>query len=192
MSRVLVFLSSLLVVFSVAAVAGTIEGRVSGAKPGAVVYVEAAPGQIQHGTSKHFVMDQKNMQFVPHELMVPVGSTVTFENHDNTAHNVMWPSVGGDKKLGHNLGTFPPEHSVSYTFDHPGKVPVLCNIHSEMSAYIIVTPSPYASTVKPDGSYKIDNVPNGSYKVAVLGESNKKEEKSVTVAGATTVNFSMQ
>jgi hypothetical protein len=77
---------------------------------------------------------------------------VVFENHDVTAHNVMWPSVGGNRKLAHNLGTFPPMRSASYKFDHPGVVPLLCNIHSEMSAYIVVTrlitprPTPTAPT----------------------------------------------
>jgi len=191
MRRILVILSALLTAFSLTAFAGTIEGRVSGAKKGAVVYVDAAAGQTYHLSDRHFAMDQKGMQFQPHELVVPLGSTVTFENDDVTAHNVMWPSIGGDKKLGHNLGTFPPSHSVSFTFDHPGVVPVLCNIHPEMAAYIVVTPTPYTATTKADGSYRIDNVPDGSYKVTAWRALDQKETKPVTVTGAATLNFNL-
>ena len=192
MKRTLVMLASLLLISSVAAFAGTIEGRISGPAKGTVVYLEPASGKaVPASTSKTYVIDQKSMQFTPHELVVPVGSTVVFKNDDVTPHNVMWPSVGGDKHLADNLGTFPPGHSVSYKFGHPGVVPVLCNIHPEMSAYIVVTPSPYAATAKADGSYEIDNVPNGNYKVTAWHEPKKIETKTVTVAGPTRLDFSL-
>ncbi len=176
--------------FPVAASAGTIQGRVSGESKGAVVYIDSAHPKAAP-VSKTYAIDQKGMQFVPHELVVPVGSTVIFKNDDVTEHNVMWPSVGGDKKLGHNLGTFYPTHSVSYKFDHPGVVPVLCNIHPEMSAYILVTPTPYAATAKADGTYEINNVPDGTYQVTAWHAPKKLETKTVTVNGSATLNFNL-
>ncbi len=52
-------------------------------------------------------MSQKNLAFVPHILVVQQGTTVQFVNDDNGKHNVFWPSVGGNKKAAHNVGTWP-------------------------------------------------------------------------------------
>ncbi len=190
-TRFALLLGCTLMLFSIAAFAGTIQGRVSGASKGAVVYVDSIHGKTVPVSNKTYTIDQKGMQFVPHELVVPLGSTVVFKNDDATEHNIMWPSVGGDKSLGENLGTFYPTHSVSYKFDHPGVVPVLCNIHPEMSAYIIVTPTPYSATTKADGSYEINNVPDGTYQVTAWNASKKLQTKSVTVTGSTTLDFNL-
>jgi plastocyanin len=191
MNRIVSTLGFLFLMSSLTAFAGTIEGRVSGPTKGTVVYVDAAHAGTASASSKTYVVDQKSMQFIPHELVIPVGSTVVFKNDDFTEHNVMWPSVGGDKSLADNLGTFYPDHSVSFKFNHPGVVPVLCNIHPEMSAYIVVTPTPYAATTKADGNYQINNVPDGNYKVTAWHEPRKIETKSVTVAGSTTLDFNL-
>ena len=52
---------------------------------------------------------------------------------------MFWPSISGNKKLGHNLGTWPKGEKKAFKFDEPGVVPLLCNVHPEMSGYIIVS-----------------------------------------------------
>lgn len=186
MKRSVLILVSLFLALSLAAVAGTLEGT---APKNAVVYVNAVPGG-KTAAPHTFAIDQKSMQFSPHVMVVPVGSTVAFENHDVEAHNVMWPSVSGDKKAGHNMGTFPPGKSVSYKFDKPGVYPLLCNIHAEMSAYVVVTPTPYYAKADPSGKYSIANLPDGKYEVTEWSEGKKPETKSVTVAnGDAKLNF---
>jgi plastocyanin len=72
--------------------------------------------------------------FQPHITVVQVGTTVDFLNSDSVAHNVFWTSIGGNKKLGHNLGTWPKGERKSFKFDTSGAVPLFCNVHPEMSA----------------------------------------------------------
>ena len=73
-------------------------------------------------------------------LVVQVGATVEFLNSDKVAHNIFWPAISGNKKLSHNLGTWPIGQKREFKFDTPGVVPLLCNVHPEMSAYIVVSP----------------------------------------------------
>jgi plastocyanin len=179
----------LLLALPAALFAGTINGKVSGASGMSVVYVEAVPGKTFAPPAQHFLMDQKGLLFQPHILVVPVGSTVDFLNSDSVQHNVFWPSVGANKKAGHNLGTWPKGEKRSYKFDLPGEVALLCNVHPEMSGYIIVVPTPYFAETGADGSYKIKDVPDGSYSVTVWHEGAKSQSKKVTVSGEASLSF---
>ncbi len=86
--------------FCTAAVAGTIHGKVSGVKGESVVYVEAIAGKTFPAPAQHVTMDQKGLMFVPHIIPIQQGTTVEFLNSDSVAHNVFWPSISGNKKLG--------------------------------------------------------------------------------------------
>src|SRR5271165_190525 len=119
------------------AFAGTIEGKVSPGK--SVVYVDTIQGKTFPAPSQQPVMDQKGLVFSPHVMVVQQGTTVEFLNSDNVQHNVFWPSISGNKKLTHNLGTWPKGEKKSFKFDDPGVVSLLCNVHPEMAGYIIVS-----------------------------------------------------
>src|SRR5713226_9381895 len=121
---------------AVAAHAGSISGKVSGVAGESVVYVDTIAGKTFPAPAQHPVVDQKGLLFQPHITLVQVGTTVDFLNSDSVAHNVFWTSVGGNKKLGHNLGTWPKGEKRSFKFDTPGAVPVLCNVHPEIAGYI--------------------------------------------------------
>jgi hypothetical protein len=97
--------------------------------------------------------------------------------------------VAWNKKLGHNLGTWPQGEKRSFKFDNPGAVPLLCNVHPEMSGYIVV--APYFATSDKSGNYKIDNVPDGSYTVTAWHEGAKNESKPITVSGDSKADFSL-
>ena len=171
--------------------AGDITGKVSGGKGISVVYVEAVPGKTFPAPTKPFEMDQKSLLFQPHLLVAPVGATVEFLNSDKVAHNIFWPAINGNKKLGHNLGTWPTGEKRAFKFDNPGIVPLLCNVHPEMSGFIIVTPTPYYAESDASGAYKIAGVPDGSYSVTAWREGMKLQTKPVTVSGAATADFSL-
>ncbi len=176
---------------SVAANAGTISGKVSGVSGESVVYVEAIAGKTFPVPSQQPVMDQKGLMFQPHIVAVQQGTTVEFLNSDSVAHNVFWISIGGNKKLGHNLGTWPKGEKRPFKFDNPGAVPLLCNVHPEMSGYIVVSPTPYFATSDKSGEYKIENVPDGSYTVTAWHEGAKNQSKPVAVAGDTKADFTL-
>ena len=176
---------------TVAANAGTISGKVSGVAGESVVYVDTIAGKTFPAPAQHPVVDQKGLLFQPHITVVQVGATVDFLNSDSVAHNVFWTSVGGNKKLGHNLGTWPKGEKRSFKFDTPGAVPLLCNVHPEMAGYIVVAPTPYYAQTDRSGAYKIENVPDGSYTVTAWHEGAKNQSKPVNVAGDAKADFTL-
>ena len=175
--------------FTATAFAGTIEGKVSPGK--SVVYVDAIAGKSFPAPSQSVLMDQKGLRFSPSVLVVQKGTTVDFQNDDSVQHNVFWPSISGNKKDGHNMGTWPKGEKRSFKFDTPGVVPLLCNVHPEMSGYIVVSPTPYFAESDASGNYKIDNVPDGKYNVVAWHEGMKTQTKSVDVAGSGKADFAL-
>jgi plastocyanin len=189
MKRTLAIALAILVTSTLAA-AGALSGKVTGATGKSVVYVDTIAGKTFPAPDKHALMDQKNLLFEPHILVVQEGTTVDFLNSDSVAHNVFWPSVSGDKKAGHNLGTWPQGQKKSFKMDKAGVVPLLCNVHPEMAGYIVVSPTPYFAETDAQGNYKIADVPDGSYKVVVWHEGDKPSSQNVTVKGDTKADLS--
>jgi plastocyanin len=181
----------MIALFSVAASAGTISGKVSGVNGESVVYVEAIAGKTFPAPGEKPLIDQKGLTFTPHIVAIQQGATVEFLNSDKVAHNVFWISVSGNKKLGHNLGTWPQGEKRAFKFDNPGSIPLLCNVHPEMSGYIVVSPTPYFAVSDKSGTYKIENVPDGSYNVTAWHEGAKNSSKPVTVAGEGKADFTL-
>jgi plastocyanin len=177
---------------SVLANAGTVSGKVSGVAGQSVVYLGAAAGTTFPASLKEAVVDQKDMVFLPVVQVVQLGTTVEFRNSDSVAHNVYWPSIGDNRKLGHNLGTWPQGEKRSFKFDNPGVVPLLCNVHPEMFAFIVVSPTPYFAMTDKFGAYAIKNVPDGVYTVVAWHEGARGPTKQVTVAGDSIVNIALQ
>jgi len=171
--------------------AGSISGKVSGMKGRSVVYVDTIAGKTFPAPKERPVMDQKGLLFSPHVLAVQQGTTVEFLNSDNVQHNVFWSSIANDKKAGHNLGTWPKGERRPFTFDKPGAVPLLCNVHPEMGGFIIVSPTPYFAETDDAGNYTIKGVPDGSYNLVVWHEGAKNQTKPVTVSGDTKADFTV-
>ena len=189
MTRNILLMLLAIIVTATIAVAATIEGKVT---PGqSVVYIGAIPGKTFPAPSQEPVMTQKNLAFVPHILVVQQGTTVQFMNDDNEQHNVFWPSVGGNKKAAHNVGTWPQGEKRPYKFEQSGVAPLFCNIHSEMSGFIVVSPTPYFAQTDAAGNYKIDNVPDGEYSVVAWHEGMKQQTKPISVNGMGKLDFEL-
>ena len=182
---------SVAILASAAAYAGTLSGTVSGGHGAAAVYIDAIAGKTFPGAEKSVSIDQKSLVFRPHVVVVQQGTAIDFVNSDTVAHNIFWPAVSGNKKLSHNMGTWPQGEKRSFKFDSPGVVPLLCNVHPEMSAFVVVSPTPYFVQADASGIYKIENVPDGAYKVVAWREGAKPVSKPVTVAGNTTADFAV-
>jgi plastocyanin len=191
MKRTLTIFAAAIAMSSLAASAGTISGKVGGVTGESVVYVDFIAGKTFPAPTDKPLIDQKGLMFTPHIVAVQQGATVEFLNSDKVAHNVFWISVGGNKKLGHNLGTWPQGEKRSFKFDNPGAVPLLCNVHPEMGGYIVVSPTPYYAVTDKSGNYKIENVPDGSYTVTAWHEGAKSSSKPVTVAGEGKADFTL-
>lgn len=171
--------------------AGDIKGKVNvqGIKTAVniAVYVDAIPDKKFDAPKDHVVIDQKKMEFIPHVVVVLQGTTVDFTNSDPVGHNVYWPSISGNKKLTHNLGTWPKGEKKSFQFNDLGTAPLLCNVHPEMSGYVVVVATPYFAVTDKDGNFEIKNVPAGKYTLKTWSEDGKPTTQSVemTASGAT-------
>ncbi len=174
--------------------AGTIDGKVQARNPKVdlsmfVVYVDDLQGPFPSLTQTA-VMDQHELKFVPHVLPVQVGTTVEFSNSDPLMHTVF--SISPAKRF--NLGLYGRGTVRRIRFDRPGVVEVLCNVHQEMSAYIVVLSNPYFARTSGDGSYRIAGVPPGSHRLRCWHE--RLGERSLTVqvpaTGAVTANFTAE
>lgn len=185
----LLLVLAMLLAGAIAARAGTVSGKVSGAGAGTVVWIDNSSGKTDV-PNKPFVVDQKGLLFIPHVTVVPVGSTVDFLNSDRVQHNVFWPDINGNKKLGKNLGTWPQGEKRSFKFENPGVVSLLCNVHPEMSAYVIVVPTSYYATTNASGEYAIENVPDGPHTITVWHEGMKQQSKQLA-SGTTTADFNL-
>ncbi len=154
----------------------------------AVVYLEG--GQGPDTAPPHVVMDQHNLTFAPAVLPIVRGTTVEFTNSDDIQHNVFSPSTTTGK---FDLGTYGPGANRSVTFDRPGEAVILCNIHMEMEARIIVLEQPYYGLTGNDGRYRIASVPPGHYVAKVWRGRFLPQEHPLDVhaQGETTLDLNL-
>lgn len=174
--------------------AGDLKGKVAAqgmrSPEGIAVYLDSVPGKTFPPPATHIFVDQAHLAFAPHALVVLQGTTVEFKNEDSVGHNVYWPAVNHNRKLAHNMGTWPQGLSKPFTFNDVGDVPLLCNVHPEMSGYIYVVPTPYFALTDKEGGFTIKNVPPGQYTLKTLSEAAKPVAQQVTV-GSGAVNISL-
>jgi plastocyanin len=115
----------------------------------------------------HAVLTQKNKMFDPHLLVVTRGSSVEFPNRDPWFHNVF--SLFNGKRF--DLGLYEAGTSRTVHFDRVGISYIFCNIHPEMSAVIVVLPTPYFAIPDKQGEFAIASVPAGRYALHVWNEN---------------------
>jgi plastocyanin len=119
------------------------------------------PGKSYPAPSQPIVMDQRRLTFIPHVLVVEKGQTVEFPNNDIPRHNVFSAS----KAHPFNLGIYPPGATKKQTFEKAGVVALLCNMHPEMSAFLVVVDTPYHALTDAAGHWSIKDVPPGHYEL---------------------------
>jgi plastocyanin len=152
----------------------------------AVVYLETAPrGAFEDRDPQRGRMDQRNETFLPNVLAVTVGTVVDFPNNDSTYHNVF--SLSKPRRF--DLGRYAKGRSRAVRFDRPGVVRVFCDIHSHMSAFIIVFNHRYFDTTDAEGRFRIDGIPPGTYSVAAWHDGATRETRTVTIPESGTVEL---
>jgi plastocyanin len=169
--------------------AGTITGKVTGLRDASsvLVYLATVPGVYAPRAAAQ--IKQRSLMFEPRVLPVVVGATVNFLNEDDVQHNVFTPSAAGDL---FNLGTWPKGQIRSQTFSKLGRVDLLCNVHHEMKAYVLVLQNPFFALTDGAGSYRIENVPPGSYQLKVWHEKAGAAPQPVRVSsGVVTAHFDL-
>ncbi|MDA2933033.1 hypothetical protein MYX82_01680 [Acidobacteria bacterium AH-259-D05] len=180
-------ISLLLLTFPATGTAATIKGAVHsrGMRDNGNVVVFIArfldsPKMEFEPPAENAVVEQIRLKFVPHVLPVLQGTRVAFVNDDEVGHNVMSPS----KTKRFNLGTYPQGGVRHVVFDQPGVVALLCNFHREMSAYIVVTETPFFAVTDEEGRFEIKDVPNGRYILKTWHEKLDDTSREITVSGS--------
>ena len=123
-----------------------------------VVYLDA-PGVAELPAEAPPVIRQKAARFAPSFLAVARGQSIDMLNDDGIFHNVFSFSAPND----FDLGLYASGRSRSVRFDHPGPVRIYCSIHEDMAGTIFVSPTPWFTQLREDGTFQIDSVPPGDY-----------------------------
>ena len=142
----------------------------------AVIWLESrtprrvVPVEAEIGTS--------DKEFSPHVLVVPVGSTVGFPNHDPFNHNVF--SLSEENPF--DLGLYGRGETRAARFTKPGIVRVYCNVHAQMSAIVVVRDNPYFAQPASDGSFTLPSVPPGEYRLHLWHERAPEVTQDLVVS----------
>jgi len=126
------------------------------------------------------VINQSGCRYVPHVVAVMKGQRVVIFNHDETTHN-----VHPKPQLNHewNMSQLPHAEPLDKTFMQPEMmIPVTCNVHPWMKAYINVMDTPFYAVSSQDGSFKIEGLPPGTYTLAAVHETLGQKTMQITVA----------
>jgi plastocyanin len=154
---------------------GGVSGRVAvQEKPGettydignTVVYLTAADGRVLRAPPVKVPIAMNGKEFRPHIRIVTPGSAVEYPNQDPFSHNIFSTAPGA----AFDLGTYPNGVSRATTFRKTGAFPIYCNIHSRMTAYVVVVPTPYFTQAGADGRWTLDHIPAGKYELHVWHE----------------------
>jgi len=159
--------------------AATVTGRVrtGGGQPlgEAYVYVDGLRSSARGHTVE---IKQRDKQFAPRVVVVPLGTKVVFPNQDTVIHNVFSTAPGNSFDLGSVKGgeTSPPVVMLK-----PGPVEIFCNIHSKMRADVLVVPNSHWTRVAADGSFQLTGVPVGTRKIVLWSPTLKPVSQQVDV-----------
>jgi len=146
----------------------------------AVVYLEGAATPATAAAPVTVEIAITDKVYAPHVVVVPVGSTVRFPNHDPFNHNVF--SLSEPNTF--DLGLYGRGEAKSWTFQHPGLARIYCNVHPRMVAYVHVMASRLYAQPGQDGSFTIENVPAGRHRLHVWHERIPTEVVKEVTAGA--------
>jgi plastocyanin len=168
-----------------------IDGKVtiSGGDLGEVyVFVENVRGAPVRNRS--IEIKQENKQFTPRFAVVQAGTQVVFPNYDTVFHNVFSNSPRNSFDLGSYRAGDKPR---SVIMTSPGLVEIFCNVHQKMNANVMVVPNNLYTKVRPDGSFRIENVPIGARKLVAWSPNTKAAAQKIDVTpSGTQVTFSLQ
>lgn len=183
-------------VLPVAAQSGSVSGQVqveqtrvvtTGPKSAkhVVVYLEPLTKKSYPIPAERIEMDQRGLVFIPHVMTAQVGREVAFLNNDNDRHNVYFLFERTGKTL--DIGTWGTGQTVTHKFTDPGEVIVLCQLHLEMAAYIVVFDHPFhtVAEIQPQNqtaSYRLENVPPGEYLLKAWHKKLLLKGKPLTVS----------
>jgi plastocyanin len=159
---------------------GTAQSSAGKPVENAVIWLDA-PDARPKPQDTALTVDQRNLAFEPHVLVVRVGTAVSFPNNDRVFHNVF--SFKDGKKF--DLGMYPAGVKAKpVVFDKPGLSRIFCNIHPNMAAYVMAVDTPYYAMSNERGAFTLANVPAGTYTYHAWRPGGETLTGTVTVGPA--------
>lgn len=154
-----------------------------------VLTVEGAPASKSPPEGDPTIT-QKGCEYSPHVLTAVVGQNLQIRNSDPILHNI---HAYDDKKATlFNLGQPIQDQVNSVKLETEGVMTVQCDVHAWMQAYVVVAPHPYIAVTDEDGSFRIDGVPAGAYKLKAWHEGLGTMDKDVTVTAGQETNVKFE
>jgi len=172
----------------------TTESVVAGANGGlanVVVYITQGLTGNEPVSTQPVEINQKGCQYLPHVVAVDAGQHVKIVNSDQTSHNIFSQST---KSPAWNKSQPPGAPPLDVTWNNEEiAIPIKCNVHPWMHAYIAVVKGPYGVS-DDSGSFKLDNVPPGNYTLTAWHETYGTQTQTLTVAAGkpATVSFTFK
>ena len=140
------------------------------------------------GSAVKPVLNQQDITFVPHVLVVAAGGEVEIRNSDAILHNVHTRSRANRPFNRSQLAGM----QLSKVFSEPEVVTVSCDVHSQMSAFIVVTPNGFFTQAGEDGTYTIPDVPAGEYQLVAWHEKYGTVSTDIEVTPGQTTQAELQ
>jgi plastocyanin len=166
----------------------SVKGKPAADRSGMVVSLEGVPSSKPVPPAVHPQIRQHDLKFLPEVMVIVKGTTVDFPNDDKIFHNVF--SLSETSKF--DLGLYKSGDSKSVTFKKKGVADIYCNIHPDMVAKVMVVDTSFYSVAKADGSFKIENVPVGTYPVNAWQPWGQAFKGTVTVTAGATATLNIE
>ncbi len=155
---------------------------------GAVVYLVPLEGPAVSRPLDSALVDQRNLRFVPRVLVVTPGTAVTFRNSDPIMHNVFSPGgVGAD----FDLGSYTGAEVRRQVFGELGAYVILCHVHPEMAAYVVVVPTALSAVADDAGRFRITGVPPGRYVLRLWHRHLRDPERAIAIGEGATLRLAV-
>jgi hypothetical protein len=157
-----------------------------------LVYVKSGLKGTFAAPAEAAVLDQKGCDYHPHMLAMRAGQPLKIRNSDDTLHNIH-PRPAGNPEF--NLGQARQGMESTRQFDKPEvMIPVGCDVHPWMRAFISVFDHPFFTVSKEDGTFEIKGLPAGEYEVEAYHGKLKSQAQKVTVKDgeSATLNFTFK
>lgn len=170
-----------------ASVGGTVQAR-DGRAFGIAVHLTPTGGAAMPAPAIAARIDQRGLQFLPNAIIVSPGSTVGFPNSDPVLHNIF---LVDERRTRTDLGTYPGGEFRELVLERTGSYLVMCHLHPEMVATVLVVDAPYRTIADSAGRFRFDGVAPGSYRLTTWHRRLKASDRVVTVRAGDSLDLQL-
>jgi plastocyanin len=145
-----------------------------------VVYISEGANDQDQVPAQAVTFQQKGCQYVPHVVTLHTGQELKILNSDQTTHNVH-PIAKTNREW--NKSQTPGAAPITAKYENAEFIPVKCNVHPWMRAFIVVLKTNHYDISKQNGSFTLPDLPPGSYKITAWHEIYGTQTADITITG---------